>query len=1117
AITGFPTEKLKNDPNDKMKKKKKIKKAGEKGHLMSCGSKQTENVTKFDLVQGHAYTLLAGKDWPEKDINLLQIRNPWGLDAENGEWTGDWSDKDTKHWTPEAKKHFGYVNKNDGIFYMDLDNYIKFFDDTFICHIFYGANIKTYFIDSDTQLKLPIVFNIKIKEERKFSICAKFKGERFNRELHNTLHPFSMLLFKYNEQREIEGFFGKHCGTKDDAIVEKLTPGNYVLWVFCSHNECIMNDPYFNYKLCFYSKSDYEVECVGVDQNFSLIKHLMIENFKREEVGAAKIKSKKDVFVGPDDKAFKESGIKAYLMYNKTDRWAKVEISGITDDIHMMPPFEGKKNFVIMVPPQGENCLLGIRAKKKISSSFTQMETSFPETDLEIPEKENFDNFMLMNISSKHDSSQIRNNAMKFVSKEKAEKFNPKDFDPAEIMKKSTCKLMTDPSAFKKDYPFEIKYLEEHFPPTSKEVMHWDKIPGEGGTFIGQRTFPGFELRRGIFIWKETQSKFIGYFANGAPNGKGAKFDQQNNLICEGNFVNGKLEGRGRMYNSDTAYFEGDFKDGVLNGKGEYHFEDGAIWEGEFKNNMKHGVGNIKIPNSNKIVVASFENDALIFKQELNLAAKLAGQKVEKGNISNTNFLSKLVKTKKSKQDALVQIVEDNTKIDKQVVWIDPNNDQKENMSYAAKIKHEYPGMPFHLVKTVEEGYKLLAKDEFKFKLVHVIMSGSMSPEFMENFENIMKKLKIATANIIFCGNYKYWNSQPYSNDAFKNPGKVVTEFDDVKKYIMEDQTNFEEILKQPRTAPKDNSPFGNPYIIKKINNLEDIAFPLLFPFLMETNRVSKQSRKKFQEFIYSLGDPKVSKLVNPSQEKKVVLPNYILSKFFLRMFAMESPFSREMNKDLSNDLFDNYRTFFYILYNAEVNGLLENYTKGELFAGRLIEKKIYEQIVSGLEEAEKNDTITLTNKSFAVFSPNEAVANNFLGHYLTNPRKGLMPLKLILSPPKKISPQLMPFVAINLAAKEYSLYPDEDNVVLLPFASFKITGVRTEKVKGAEVAVIELEYLEDILKKILKTVQSMGKGEKKEFMDAVWESEIAAELNSSKVKDDLVTGLKQALYDLEL
>ena len=51
-------------------------------------------------------------------IKLLKIRNPWG----HKEWNGDWSDK-SKLWTDDLKKKLGYEDVDDGIFWMNFDDF----------------------------------------------------------------------------------------------------------------------------------------------------------------------------------------------------------------------------------------------------------------------------------------------------------------------------------------------------------------------------------------------------------------------------------------------------------------------------------------------------------------------------------------------------------------------------------------------------------------------------------------------------------------------------------------------------------------------------------------------------------------------------------------------------------------------------------------------------------------------------------------------------------------------------------------------------------------------------------------------------------------------------------
>jgi len=60
---------------------------------------------------------------------LVKLRNPWG----QTEFQGDWNDEDDLHWTPALRQKLGCEQKDDGIFFMPLLDYVKYFDHTCIC------------------------------------------------------------------------------------------------------------------------------------------------------------------------------------------------------------------------------------------------------------------------------------------------------------------------------------------------------------------------------------------------------------------------------------------------------------------------------------------------------------------------------------------------------------------------------------------------------------------------------------------------------------------------------------------------------------------------------------------------------------------------------------------------------------------------------------------------------------------------------------------------------------------------------------------------------------------------------------------------------------------------
>ncbi len=64
----------------------------------------------------------------------------------------------------------------------------------------------------------------------------------------------------------------------------------------------------------------------------------------------------------------------------------------------------------------------------------------------------------------------------------------------------------------------------------------------------------------------------------------------------------------------------------------------------------------------------------------------------------------------------------------KNVIWIDQNNDKMENKTYLQEFSKELNDFSFTLVTSVKEGYICLNK--FKFELIDVILSYRLAEEF---------------------------------------------------------------------------------------------------------------------------------------------------------------------------------------------------------------------------------------------------------------------------------------------------------------------------------------------------------------------------------------------------
>ncbi|CAH8826219.1 unnamed protein product [Trichobilharzia szidati] len=91
---------------------------------------------QLGLIESHAYSLtgFACVNYKGKDQYIVRCRNPWG---EKHEWKGPWSDKseEWKHVKSRDKKALGYKDKEDGEFWMSLQDFEDNFGLLEVCHL----------------------------------------------------------------------------------------------------------------------------------------------------------------------------------------------------------------------------------------------------------------------------------------------------------------------------------------------------------------------------------------------------------------------------------------------------------------------------------------------------------------------------------------------------------------------------------------------------------------------------------------------------------------------------------------------------------------------------------------------------------------------------------------------------------------------------------------------------------------------------------------------------------------------------------------------------------------------------------------------------------------------
>lgn len=105
---------------------------------------------------------------------------------------------------------------------------------------------------------------------------------------------------------------------------------------------------------------------------------------------------------------------------------------------------------------------------------------------------------------------------------------------------------------------------------------------------------------------------YEGELVNGKPEGTG-KLLYKGEVFYEGEFKNGALEGNGKMYdmNNPASYYEGAFVNNRFHGEGKTVYDDGSYHVGAYKNGLRDGQGKSYQPDGALSYEGSYVNEAV--------------------------------------------------------------------------------------------------------------------------------------------------------------------------------------------------------------------------------------------------------------------------------------------------------------------------------------------------------------------------------------------------------------------------------------------------------------------------------------------------------------------------
>ena len=415
-------------------------------------------------------------------------------------------------------------------------------------------------------------------------------------------------------------------------------------------------------------------------------------------------------------------------------------------------------------------------------------------------------------------------------------------------------------------------------------------------------------------------------------------------------------------------------------------------------------------------------------------------------NISNTNELTtkNLVK---------------NERIISKVIWIDPKIDNIENISYINELKTKYSAN-IETYKNSKDAIFYMKK--IKFEEIKIIINSSNYSQFVKLFKKNIINMYFAPKIIVFTNNISRFHeiNPGYDNiDIFYKYGGITSIFEEVKKFLVDDP---EKNIKGDNILKKYNPANEVQLTFEYIDCREKLLLPMFFKTLISS--IKNENINMYTNSLYNTysKDSKDIKILLDAIISMKNIPIEILSKYYARLYTIESNFYRNLNKELGLNQIKNYLSFIKVLYEGVKLKALPLASDIILYRG----SKISNQEITKINNYLKNKKPYLPSsivfsRSFLSFSKERGQAESFL--HGSNNIPGLCKVLYILEKDDNFGYNL----STHGDLENISFFANEKEVLFFPFSSFEIKNLALKYSEGDTIYEIRLiylgKYLEDI------------------------------------------------------
>ena len=374
-------------------------------------------------------------------------------------------------------------------------------------------------------------------------------------------------------------------------------------------------------------------------------------------------------------------------------------------------------------------------------------------------------------------------------------------------------------------------------------------------------------------------------------------------------------------------------------------------------------------------------------------------------------------------------------------IWIDSDINNQENSGYSEELLKTYTNIAFF--RRVNDALKFFTK--IKFKMISIIVSGSLFPEFIKKLQDLEHKISSVPKIIIFTSESRKSKIQAMSliNDSFYNIGGFALNFEEVKSFlkknIMNKEIQYNPLLKRKKLET------GAEFSFDFLDNQKSNIIGILYLARLFNEPTDKQC-KLFDEYLITNYGDKMKELI--LQMRDVVCPISLRIKYWLRAYTLETKFYRDMNMDLMKDKIKPYIPYIQLLYaGLKLNNFNYSYTNN-LYRGAMIKIEEIKKLSKYMEAKQNSQipTALIYSKAFMSFSLDINVAMEFMQK--NNPPDNLVRVLYILKTEvENYKEQILIYKnATNADLSDISNYENEREILLFPFSVYEINDVQKKE-----------------------------------------------------------------------